>query len=77
MGTNTESQIQAAKALVDKMQSHVLEAALDWGQAINEAELEVDEKLKTLADSKARLAGCELMRLSTGIAKILRPRRER
>lgn len=62
-----------AEALAQRSVDTLFEAALDWGAAVNAAEAEAPGPSKDLAVMVARLKGTELMRLATGMARILRP----
>lgn len=64
--------VEAAKALAGTIQAKALDALLDWGEAINEAEVSTGA-LKAVAESKARLCGGRAMELATGLASKLRP----
>ena len=63
-----------AALLMEQITGTVLEAVLEWGQAINEAEASTGEIKKT-ATMRARLCGGEVQRLAMGIAAKLRPNR--
>lgn len=60
--------------LMDKVRDVVLEAVLEWGQAVNEAEASTGE-VKNTATLRARVCGLELQRLAMGLATKLRPNR--
>lgn len=66
-------EVERAVALAEKIESRVLEAVLDWGEAINATEASEEGPLKETNQLRARIAGQEVMRLAMGIAKTLRP----
>lgn len=65
---------QKAALLAARIPEVVLEAVLEWGQAVNEAEASEGE-IKETATARARLCGLEVQRLAMGLAKTLRPNR--
>ena len=62
-----------AAAMAEQIQAACVEAMLDWGARINHAEALPPGPAKDVAMDAARLAGGEVFRLATGLAKTLRP----
>lgn len=62
-----------ALALVEQIEGRVVEAVLDWGEAINATEASPEGPIKETNQLRARVAGQEVMRLAMGLAKTLRP----
>lgn len=65
--------VKRATALAEQIQAQCVEAMLDWGARINHAEALPPGPEKEVATTAARLAGGEVFRLATGLAKTLRP----
>lgn len=66
-------QAQKAIQLAARIPETVLNAVLDWGEAINKAEALPEGAAKESATFLARVCGQEVMRLGMGLAKTLRP----
>jgi hypothetical protein len=66
----------SALFLLEHMQGVVIEAVIQWGEAVNAAEASPEGPIKEVNQLRARAAGSEVMRLAMGIAKVLRPAKQ-
>jgi len=64
----------AAMAIAAQVNERVMDAVLEWGQALNEM-VASEGEIKKTAELRARLCGTEVQRLAMGLAKHFRPNR--
>lgn len=66
--------MKQAAAIAAQVNERVMDAVLEWGQALNEM-VASEGEIKKTAELRARLCGSELQRLAMGLAKHFRPNR--